>query len=183
MTHFYLARHGQTDWNKAMKVQGITDIPLNQKGLEQAQELAHKIKTENIKIDEILHSPLIRAAETARIIGKENGIICRPEPRLIEQNFGKYEGFECVGEKRFEFYDAKEHFLDSYEGGESMMRLGQRIYNFLDEIKSTKSDKTYLFITHGGIVRCIQSYFCDMTNNEYASFSLGNCELKEYIFN
>lgn len=181
MKHIYIARHGLTDWNLVPKVQGVTDIPLNEGGVKQAYSLAENIKSKGIKFDLVLHSPLKRAAQTASIVAKENGFILQEEPRLIEQNFGKWEGWECVKGERT-FHEAKQCFFDNYETGESMAKLAQRIYNLLDELKAMPGDKTYLLVTHGGIARMIHSYFYDMTNEEYSSFQLENCEIREYIF-
>lgn len=92
MGHLYFVRHGQTIWNVENKICGATDIALTEFGHEQAVETGRKIAEEGIKADEILYSPLIRAAETARYISEITGIPRRVEPRLIEQNFGKWEG-------------------------------------------------------------------------------------------
>ena len=91
MGHLYFVRHGQTIWNVENKICGATDIALTEFGHEQAVETGRKIAEEGIKADEILYSPLIRAAETARYISEITGIPRRVEPRLIEQNFGKWE--------------------------------------------------------------------------------------------
>ena len=104
----------------------------------------------------------------------------REEPRLKEQNFGKYESTPRNGE---EFKKAKESFANTYEGGESMLYLCQRIYNLIDDIKKEADDKVYLLVAHNGISRAIQSYFTDMTNEEFASFGIKNCELRKYEFN
>jgi len=98
------------------------------------------------------------------------------DQRIIEQNFGKYEG---GGRRTREFIEAKCHFVDSYEGGESMLRVAQRVYNFLDEIKKDK-DKTYLIVAHNGIARIVHSYFFDETNEEFSKYSIRNCELVRY---
>ena len=74
----------------------------------------------------------------------------------------------------------KTHFADRYDGGESMMQLAQRIYNLLDELKAD-TGKTYHW-WHNGIARVVQSYFYDMTNEEYAAAGIRNCELVEYHF-
>lgn len=71
-------------------------------------------------------SPLSRAKDTAQFISEMTGIPCRVEPRLIEQNFGKWESTPRDGE---DFKKAKEFFACSHEGGESTLRLAQRIYN------------------------------------------------------
>lgn len=181
MKHIYIARHGLTNWNLIPKVQGMTDIPLNEGGLKQAHALAELVKSEGIKFDKILHSPLKRAAVTAQIVAEANNIPLKAEERLAEQNFGKWEGWECV-KGDHSFHNAKQQFADNYETGESMLRLAHRVYSLLDELKAMPGDETYLLVTHGGIARAIHSYFFDMTNEEYSSFAIGNCELKEYIF-
>ena len=79
----------------------------------------------NIQADEILYSPLVRAADTAKHISEMTGIPARPEPRLTEQNFGKWESTARDGA---DFKKAKECFAMSHEGGESTLRLAQRIY-------------------------------------------------------
>ena len=136
-------------------------------------------QAEGIRADEILYSPLVRAAETARHISEITGIPARMEPRLKEQNFGKYESTPRNGE---EFQHAKTCFADSYEGGESMIRFCQRIYNLLDDIKKESDGKVYLLVAHNGVARAVQSYFTDMTNEEFARFGIKNCELKRYEF-
>ena len=83
----YFTRHGQTIWNVENKICGATDIALTQLGHEQAIALGQRIKKEELKIDEILYSPLMRAADTAKHISEETGIPCREEPRLTEQNW------------------------------------------------------------------------------------------------
>ena len=97
-----------------------------------------KILAEGIQADEILCSPLSRAKDTAQLISEMTGIPCRVEPRLIEQNFGKWESTPRDGE---DFKKAKEFFACSHEGGESTLRLAQRIYNLLDDIRKNRKKK------------------------------------------
>ena len=179
MKEIYFTRHGQTVWNVENKICGSTDSPLTDKGRAQAAALAGQIKDSGIHIDAILYSPLSRAADTARIIADATGIPAREEKRLTEQNFGKWEGTARDG---VAFKESKRHFADSYGGGESMLRLAQRVYTLLDELKRQPDDRTFLLVAHNGIARVVNSYFHDMTNEEYASFGIRNCELVKYIF-
>ena len=167
MGHFYFVRHGQTVWNVEGKICGATDIALTELGHEQAIATGKKILEEHIHADEILYSPLTRAADTAKHISEITGIPARMEPRLKEQNFGKWESTPRGGA---EFKVAKQSFACSYEGGESMLRLAQRIYNLLDEIKAQSEEKNYILVAHNGIARVVQSYFTDMTNEEFAGY-------------
>lgn len=179
MGHFYFVRHGQTVWNVENKICGATDIALTEQGHEQAIETGKKILAEGIQADEILYSPLQRAADTAKHISEITGIPARVEPRLKEQNFGKWESTPRNG---VDFKLAKQSFVCSYEGGESMLRLAQRIYNLLDDIKAESDEKTYILVAHNGIARVIQSYFTDMTNEEFAGYGVKNCEVVRYDF-
>ena len=179
MGHFYFVRHGQTVWNVENKICGATDSPLTEHGRQQAAETGKNIVESGIKADEILYSPLSRAADTAKHISEIVGIPARVEPRLIEQNFGKYESTPRNGE---EFQKAKQQFVTRYDGGESMLHLAQRIYNLLDEIREESDHKTYILVAHNGISRVIQSYFYEMTNEEYATFGVKNCEVRRFDF-
>lgn len=126
----YVARHGQTNWNLEGKVCGITDIELTAKGIEQAEQLAAHILHEQIDI--LISSPLQRAKQTATIVSDAIGREYRIDNRLIEQDYGKYEG---VMRNREDFLEAKRHFPNSMDGGESIFQVVQRVYNFLDEMK------------------------------------------------
>ena len=176
MGHVYFVRHGQTVWNVENKICGATDIELTEYGHQQAIAIGEEIQ--GIQVDEILYSPLVRASETARHISEITGIPMRMEPRLTEQCFGKWEATPRDGAA---FREAKKEFVTRYEGGESMLHLAQRIYNLLDELKAD-TGKTYLLVAHNGIARVVQSYFYDMTNEEYAAAGIKNCELVEYHF-
>ncbi len=178
MGHVYFTRHGQTVWNVENKICGATDIALTDLGHTQAVLLGKTIREQGLQIDEILYSPLIRAAETARHISEETGIPRRVEPRLKEQNFGRYESTARDGA---EFEVAKTHFANRYGDGESMLQMAQRIYNLLDDMKQ-EADKTYLLVAHNGIARIVQSYFADMTNEEFAAFGIDNCAVLEFEF-
>ena len=176
-TQLYFTRHGQTVWNVENKICGATDSPLTQLGRRQATELGEKIRLEQLPIDRILCSPLSRAADTARCIAQVTGLPLTVEPRLTEQNFGRFEGTPRDGA---EFSAAKANFVESFDGGESMLRVAARIYNLLDELRGR--EETCLLVAHNGIARVVNSYFCDMTNAEYAAFGIRNCEIRRYTF-
>ena len=175
----YFARHGETVWNVENKICGMTDSPLTEKGRAQAAQLGEAVKNSGIVLDEILYSPLSRAADTALAVAAATGLPARVEPRLREQCFGRFEGTSPRNSP--EFTAAKMQFADRYTDGESMLQLAQRIYNLLDELRD-QPDKTYLLVAHNGIARVVESYFHDMTNEEYALAGIRNCELVEYHF-
>lgn len=179
MGHMYFIRHGESVWNVENKICGATDIPLTEKGHQQAKQTAMQFVEQDIHADLILYSPLSRAAETARHISELTGIPMLMDERLREQNFGKYESTPRNGA---DFREAKKQFLCRYDGGESMLHLAQRIYNLLDEVKAASDDKTCILVAHNGIARVVQSYFYEMTNEEYADFGVRNCTILKYNF-
>lgn len=173
----FVARHGQTLWNAQNKVCGITDIELTAEGIKQAEILANLIRDKNINL--IMSSPLKRAVDTGKIISDICDIPITIDDRLIEQNYGVFEG---VDRKNESFLNNKRNFAVKYPNGESMMQVAYRIYGLLEEIKSQHKDKNILIITHGGVCRVINTYFKDMSNDEYFNYSMKNGQLEEYEF-
>lgn len=180
MKEIYFARHGQTVWNVENKICGASESPLTDLGKEQAEMLGNNILSQNLKIDKILYSPLSRAKDTALIVSSITNIPAFEEERLREQNFGKWEGTPRHSDG---FTTAKSHFIDSYDNGESMLRVAARIYSLLDEIHDTDSDDVVLLVAHNGIARMVHSYFNDLSNDEFSHFGIKNCELMHYYFN
>ena len=173
----YVARHGQTQWNVDLKVCGRTDIPLTETGIQQAKVLAEDAKDKNI--DLILVSPLLRARQTAAVVAEKCGIPVIVDERLIEQDYGEYEG---VNRLHPGFLHCKRNFGTRYPGGESMLDIACRIYDLLDEIPKKYPDKVVLLVCHGGVMRTIRTYFEDMTNEEYFGYSASNACLTEYEY-
>lgn len=151
MKKVYFVRHGESQWNVEDKICGVTDSPLTDKGCEQAVKTGMTILESGIHADMILYSPLQRAADTARKISEITGIPAREEPRLIEQNFGIWEG--TSPRNSLDFFQAKLNFINSFERGESMFRVAQRMYNLLDELKV--DNQTYILVAHNGIARFV----------------------------
>lgn len=171
-----VARHGQTQWNAENKVCGRTDQPLTEVGIQQAKNLAESVRAESV--DMILSSPLERAHHMSRIVSQACGAPVLVDQRLIEQNYGIYEG---VDRQNSGFLENKRHFAWKYPGGESMMQLAHRVYGLLDEIRENYDGKTVLLVCHGGVCRVIHTYFEDMTNEEYFRYSPDNASLMVYF--
>ncbi len=162
-------RHGQTDWNVQKKLQGQSDIELNEEGRKQA--LAAKGKVKQYHFDLIISSPLSRAKETAELAKEENTPIIYSES-LVERGFGKLEGLDLNLLSEIESYDMTKNKVESTE------HLCQRIANFLDELQETYKDKKILLVTHGGTAKAIQYYFTGILG----SAILQNGEIREYDY-
>jgi uncharacterized phosphatase len=147
-THIGLFRHGQTDWNINFLLQGVTDIPMNQTGIEQVKTAAKAINRD--EWDLILTSPLGRARQTASIIGEQVGFDQVHElDLLIERSFGEAEGLA--------YEQWKERFsnLDEIPGGESKTQLTSRSQLLLDTITSSHPGKRILAVSHGALIRTV----------------------------
>lgn len=159
----YLIRHGETDYNKARRLQGVTDIPLNAYGIELAEKTAEGLK--NVHFDRIYTSPLIRARKTAEIIRGDRKIEIIPTEGLREISFGEYEGLVHMGEERnipdpdfHYFFDAPERYVTP-PGGESLMHLRERTTAFVKKIMNDEANEglTFLMASHGAAIRAILS--------------------------
>ena len=119
---FYVTRHGQTAWNRENLVCGITDLPLDETGREQARQTAQKLK--DTHLDRVIVSPLLRARQTAELICQGRALPLSVDARVREQNYGIYEGVS-----RFDqgFLSHKRSFATRYPGGESHMSTAVRV--------------------------------------------------------
>lgn len=175
----YITRHGQTDWNAQKKVMGRCDEPLNQKGLEQADET--RITLLNTDIDLIICSPLLRARQTADVINRDRNIPIIYDERIIERDFGEFESKET---KDFDFHGYWNYYKNEhYKSAENIQIFFKRIYAFLDDITSKYNNKNVLIVAHGGVSIPVACYFNDYIPNESlidAGLVLGNCQVASY---
>ncbi len=157
----YLIRHGQTNYNKQSRLQGQTDIDLNEQGRLLAGITGEALK--NIKFDYIISSPLKRAMETARIIIRKKEVPIIEESRVQEIGFGDYEGL-CFGIEGYNIPNPDfKHFFtapDQYQvppRGESFENIIKRTGEFLHDLINTPSyqNKTILVSTHGCALKAI----------------------------
>ncbi|MBQ9761824.1 MAG: histidine phosphatase family protein [Oscillospiraceae bacterium] len=169
----YVTRHGETPWNVENKICGRTDVPLTTKGLAQAESLAQRAG--ELDIDLIVASPMLRAMTTAQIVARHCGVPVIADERLVEQDYGIFEGRDRSDPG---FLANKRHFAFRYPGGESMMQMALRVYGLLEELHSRYADKTLLLVCHGGVCRIINSYFRDLTNEEFFRYYIDNCAME-----
>lgn len=152
----YLIRHGETDWNRQKRMQGQTDIPLNEYGRELARITAAAIS--DIDFDIVYSSPLIRAKETAQILIGNKKLDIITDERLKEISFGNDEGVPSVKLRAdfSSFFFEPEKFIPS-EGGESYEDLCSRTKDFLtDRIYPLKNtSKKVLIVAHGALNKSI----------------------------
>jgi broad specificity phosphatase PhoE len=155
----YLARHGETEWNRIGRWQGATDIPLSDVGRAQARLLADRLRDR--RIARVHASQLSRALETAQIIAARLGAPApTADPRLRERGYGAFEGLtreECA--ERFpgiwEQYLADRRAVPP--GAEPQAEVAERIIAAMTEIAAEVEGQSEpgatLVISHGGVIR------------------------------
>lgn len=172
----YFTRHGETEWNKKDIICGVTELHLSESGIAMAKKLAEDISENHRDIDIIICSPMIRARETAAPIAEALGITPEYDSRLREWDYGSFEGKDRYTEG---FAEAKLEFgCRMPDGGESVFDIVNRVYGLIDEIKEKYKGKNILLVCHGGVCRVIETYYRNMTRDEFAHFFMGNCELR-----
>lgn len=168
-----MIRHGETEWNVRKRVQGHSDIPLNDEGRRLAHVTSDAIA--DIPFTRVYTSPLKRAYETAMIIKGERDIPVIEDTRIMEIGFGEYEGLSCARE---DYNIPDSNFMNFFErpelykppkGAESIEELCKRTGDFLEEIMHNKDigDEVILVSTHGAALRGLLS-------------NINNIELKDF---
>lgn len=164
-----LARHGETDWNIARRVQGTTDIPLNENGKRQAEVLYQNLRKENVKPGKIYSSYQKRALETAEIVGTGYQVPVQVVQGLEEMNLGLFEGhtweeiLQLYPQENAKWYADKRY--SKAPGGESYQDLLERFFAAYDEIvkdMETLHGEDILIVTHGAVIMSLLTLQMDL---------------------
>ncbi|HKU02159.1 MAG TPA: histidine phosphatase family protein [Arthrobacter sp.] len=146
LTTFALVRHGQTDWNAERRLQGSTDIPLNDVGRGQARDAVAIL--EAYEWDAVVSSPLSRAAETADLIAEGLGLtVSRRVPELTERSFGPAEGMQAGPELE------ALRVPGGFKGAESEDEAADRGLAALEALAEEYRGQRVLVVTHGTLLR------------------------------
>lgn len=148
-----LIRHGETEWNRAGRYQGHSDIELSATGIWQAERLRDCLDGQ--RIDAVYSSDLKRALRIAKIIASEHGLVVIPCKELREINFGKFEGMT--------FNEIQRHYSGwggvssnaNIPGGESLNQLASRIELFVSNVSKYSAKETILIVAHGGSLQVL----------------------------
>jgi len=166
---FYLIRHGESEWNAENRLCGRSDVPLSETGRRQAKSLAERLKP--IPFEAFYSSPLERALETARLISASVALPPVPDPRLVELDYGQWEG-KTLAEirendpKTFRAWDANPAQV-APPGGESGLEAQQRIVSFLDFLAAKHPQGHVLVTSHKTVCRLAICYALGMPPSEY----------------
>ena len=184
-TRLLIIRHGETDWNAARRIQGHTDIALNDTGRQQARLLAEALT--DSPIHHVYSSDLQRAAETARIIAAPHAAPVALLPSLRERHFGDIEGSS--------FIDFEQHYpQDSLHwrkrdpawappgGGESLQQLRDRIVQQVAEIGKRHNGEHVAIVTHGGVLDVLSRAATRQGLQAARTWYLPNCGINRLLW-
>ena len=174
----YFIRHGQTDWNAELRFQGQQDIPINALGREQANRNGNRLR--DLVVDpspfDFVASPLWRTRETMEIVRTNMGLRpggYRTDPRLIELNYGAWEGM-TLNEMRRSHGDLSESrnrnkwdFVPPGDAAESYAMQAERFAPWLQTV-----EQPTVCVTHGGILRCVWRIVGDLTGDEAGTLAI-----------
>jgi broad specificity phosphatase PhoE len=152
LTHFYLIRHGETDWNKLGKIQGHTDIPLNRTGVNQAESVAQRLA--QVPLDFVCSSDLSRAIKTAEAIKKfhpEVPLMIYPEFR--ERNYGRWEGMTAEEIAKLTAQNAQKN--ERLAGIETLEEMQQRGLLRLEQLSQMYPTHHIAVVSHGGFINAL----------------------------
>lgn len=153
----YIVRHGETDWNAAMKMQGHADVELNETGLEQGRKLGKWF--ENVDVQAVYSSDLKRAYRTAQFIAEPKGLAVIENSGLREINVGEWESrvwseLKAEYAEFFEKYWYKDDTNTPMPGGESYSQLSGRMWAAYIEIIAT-APQNLVIVSHGAAIRTL----------------------------
>ena len=184
--NFYFTRHGETEWNVKKKIQGTTDIPLDEKGIQQAKRLAEtlleKQRNGELHLDRVYTSPQLRAAETARIAAEALHATCIPLDGLVEMNLGSWEGsnwrvIERENSPEYQEWRKDRRYVRTPGGGECYNDVVKRTLDAMEYIMKRESGDV-LIVTHSAIIMALRCYIAGLPFDEMVrKFKTRNAEV------
>lgn len=179
----YIVRHGQTLWNQGKRLQGSTDIELNDNGRDLAIKTGIALK--NTRIDVIYSSPLKRAYETASLIRGDRDIDIITDDRIRELSFGYFEGqslSELIKDESltFRYFFKQPHLYKPADDGESLEHLIERAGSFMQEIIEPleKTCERVMIVAHGALNKAIMCHIKKHSTEHFWSGGLQeNCNV------
>lgn len=179
MTTIYMVRHGETDWNRAHRMQGWSDIPLNEKGREQAAFAAKALAS--VPLDVIYTSPLKRAEKTAEIIRGERKIPLFAEKGFIEINLGKWDGhtpdeMDVLYPGQYDIWRSTPGDVH-IDGGETFAKVQERAWKAFLSMVDKEKGKHILLVSHMGCLSTILFKIAGYPLNDLWKHPIGNCAL------
>jgi len=183
-TRLIAVRHGETAWNRVSRIQGHTDIPLNEAGLWQARQVGQAVAAEGI--DAIYSSDLQRAADTARAIGQAAGVPVQLDVALRERHFGELEGLthDEINTRWPEQARRWRGRDPDYgpQGGETLKDFHARCVGALTRLAQRHPGQTVVLVAHGGVLDCFYRAANGVDLSVPRSWTIGNAAINRLLY-
>ncbi len=183
-TRVIAIRHGETAWNVDTRIQGQLDVPLNERGREQARRLGEAMRHETV--DAIYTSDLSRAHQTANAVAQRAGLAVIPESGLRERGFGIFEGstFKEI-EERWPEQSQRWRKRDpdfGPEGGETLAGFYERAVGVATSLSARHAGQTIVLVAHGGVMDCLYRAASRISLQAPRTWHLGNASINRLLY-
>jgi probable phosphoglycerate mutase len=183
-TRLLLIRHGETEWNKAQRIQGQIDIALNDTGRLQAQLLGQALAQEPITA--IYASDLDRAQVTAQAVANATGVPLQTDPRLRERHYGAFQGLtyeeiESQWPQQAKSWRERDPEF-APDGGESLLDLYARVLPTLDAVAQRHAGEQIVWVTHGGVIDVLYRAATHQDLRIRRDWDLGNTAINRLLW-
>jgi probable phosphoglycerate mutase len=182
-TRILAIRHGETDWNASLRIQGHTDIPLNATGSWQAARLAEALADEGICA--LYSSDLLRARDTAAPLAERAGLALTTEPGLRERCFGEFEGSTFLEiEQHWPEQSARWRQRDADfgpVGGETLESFYARCMATATRLAARHPGQVIALVAHGGVLDCLHRAATRMTLQAPRTWQIGNASINRLL--
>lgn len=184
-TRIFALRHGETAWNVAQRIQGQLDVPLNERGREQAARLALALQGEGLAA--IHSSDLQRAAATAQALADACGLPVKHDAALRERAFGRFEGETYTDIEARWPEDAlrwRKRDVDfAPGGGETLRDFSDRCVSTITRLAHAHRGEAIAVVAHGGVLDCLYRASARMALDAPRTWQLGNAAINRVLFN
>lgn len=183
-TQIFIVRHGSTAWNEIVRFRGSANIPLSEKGIEQAQALSRFLK--EFPFAAIFSSPQRRALQTAEIINQYHNLPIQERPELKSVNYGAWEG-KLEEDVAREYPDLYQDYIEHIESfrfpqGETLEDLKRRSLKVVEETLNTYEGKKFLIVSHQVVTRVLVCSLLGISNSFYWQIGQDPCCLNVFHF-
>jgi len=185
-TRICFIRHGETAWNAEKRIQGQTDIPLNETGHAQALAMAMAFNAAHYEFAAIYSSDLSRAYKTAEMAAERRGLEVKRLPQLRERHFGIFQGITAeegakLYPEAYAHYKARNPEYD-FETGESLTGFAGRVHDAVDHLTRHHSGQTIAAICHAGVLDIIYRKATGRPLHTPRDFVIPNCALNWFRY-
>jgi len=183
-TRICIIRHGETEWNVEKRIQGHTDVPLNETG--RAQALAMAFNAAHQRFAAIYSSDLARTVETAQVLAQREDLAVTLLPQLRERHYGLFQGITAdegaaLYPAAYAHYVARDLNYD-FETGESLRRFAERVADGIDWLVRHHRGQTIAAVSHGGVLDVVYRRATGRPLSTPRDFVIPNCALNWFHF-